>query len=234
MEWPACSPDMNPIEHVWDALGRRVAGHQPHPQTLQELEKALLEEKLILNMAKSKKKCRQYGVDYLKFCFIESVSDKRLPLCLLCNGVLSNDAMKPSKLEDHLRCHPDKRSKDLKNTFKYSKKNCRSNPRWTEFLLQLYKETIMLDESTLPGNESLLLAYVHFTMDQEHHEEMLFARTLTTYTKGESLFNVLKEYFIENSIPLPNIISVATDGAPAMVGCYRGFIGHLKQNVSGC
>ncbi|GFX18342.1 transposable element Tcb2 transposase [Trichonephila clavipes] len=22
MEWPACSPNMNPIEHVWDALGR--------------------------------------------------------------------------------------------------------------------------------------------------------------------------------------------------------------------
>ncbi|GFV45088.1 transposable element Tcb2 transposase [Trichonephila clavipes] len=44
MEWPACSPDMNPIEHVWDALGRRVAGRQLHPQTLQELEKALLEE----------------------------------------------------------------------------------------------------------------------------------------------------------------------------------------------
>ncbi|GFY15498.1 transposable element Tcb2 transposase [Trichonephila clavipes] len=22
MEWSACSPDMNPIEHVWDALGR--------------------------------------------------------------------------------------------------------------------------------------------------------------------------------------------------------------------
>ncbi|GFX36894.1 transposable element Tcb2 transposase [Trichonephila clavipes] len=44
MEWPACSPDMNPIEQVWDALGRRVAGRQPPPQTLQELEKALLEE----------------------------------------------------------------------------------------------------------------------------------------------------------------------------------------------
>ncbi|GFU91918.1 transposable element Tcb2 transposase [Trichonephila clavipes] len=44
MEWSACSPDMNPIEHVWDALGRRVAGRQPPPQTLQELERALLEE----------------------------------------------------------------------------------------------------------------------------------------------------------------------------------------------
>ncbi|GFX31780.1 transposable element Tcb2 transposase [Trichonephila clavipes] len=44
MEWSACSPDMNPIAHVWDALGRRVAGRQPPPQTLQELERALLEE----------------------------------------------------------------------------------------------------------------------------------------------------------------------------------------------
>ncbi|GFX35615.1 transposable element Tcb2 transposase [Trichonephila clavipes] len=44
MEWPACSPDTNPIEHVWNALGRRVVGRQPPPQTLQELERALLEE----------------------------------------------------------------------------------------------------------------------------------------------------------------------------------------------
>ncbi|GFX78573.1 transposable element Tcb2 transposase [Trichonephila clavipes] len=40
-----CRPHhMNPIEHVWDALRRRVAGRQPPPQTLQELERALLEE----------------------------------------------------------------------------------------------------------------------------------------------------------------------------------------------
>ncbi|GFX07176.1 DDE_3 domain-containing protein [Trichonephila clavipes] len=30
--WPARSPDLNPIENVWDALGRQVAG-QNYPQT---------------------------------------------------------------------------------------------------------------------------------------------------------------------------------------------------------
>ncbi|GFV37932.1 transposable element Tcb2 transposase [Trichonephila clavipes] len=44
MEWPTCSPDMNPIEHVWDSLRRRFASRQPPPQTLQELERAILEE----------------------------------------------------------------------------------------------------------------------------------------------------------------------------------------------
>ncbi|GFW02256.1 SCAN domain-containing protein 3 [Trichonephila clavipes] len=100
--------------------------------------------------------------------------------------------------------------------------------------LQTARFSLQLDESTLPGNETLLLAYFRYIMEQEHPKEMVSARTLATDTKGESLFNVLKEYFIENSIPLSNTISVATDGAPAMAGRCRGFIGHLKQNVAGC
>lgn len=83
----------------------------------------------------------------------------------------------------------------------------------------------------MPGNEALLLAYVRFVMDQEIHEELLFAKTLTTYTKGESIFNVLKDYFTEKAIPFTNIISAATDVASAMVGRYRGFLSQLKQYV---
>ena len=30
MEWPACSPDPNPIEHVSDMLGRCIAADQGH------------------------------------------------------------------------------------------------------------------------------------------------------------------------------------------------------------
>ncbi|GFV30070.1 transposable element Tcb1 transposase [Trichonephila clavipes] len=31
MDWSAYSPDLNPIEHVWDMLGRRIAARQPLP-----------------------------------------------------------------------------------------------------------------------------------------------------------------------------------------------------------
>ncbi|GFW60683.1 transposable element Tcb1 transposase [Trichonephila clavipes] len=31
MDWPAYSPDFNPIEHVWDMFGRQIADRQPLP-----------------------------------------------------------------------------------------------------------------------------------------------------------------------------------------------------------
>ncbi|GFY24460.1 transposable element Tcb1 transposase [Trichonephila clavipes] len=34
MDWPAYSPDLNPIEHVWDMLGRRIAARHPSPSHL--------------------------------------------------------------------------------------------------------------------------------------------------------------------------------------------------------
>ncbi|GFY24617.1 transposable element Tcb2 transposase [Trichonephila clavipes] len=43
-DWPAYSLDLNPIEHVWDMLGRRIAARQPPPTCLPELWRALLDE----------------------------------------------------------------------------------------------------------------------------------------------------------------------------------------------
>ena len=44
MEWPALSPDLNPIEHVCDRLKRSVCGRSVPPQTFQDLEQTLIEE----------------------------------------------------------------------------------------------------------------------------------------------------------------------------------------------
>jgi hypothetical protein len=44
LPWPVNSPDLNPIEHVWDFLGNRVRRRQPRPETLNGLRVALQEE----------------------------------------------------------------------------------------------------------------------------------------------------------------------------------------------
>lgn len=44
LPWPARSPDLNPIEHLWDIIGRRVRQREPPVQNLQELTAALHEE----------------------------------------------------------------------------------------------------------------------------------------------------------------------------------------------
>ncbi|GFW83626.1 transposable element Tc1 transposase [Trichonephila clavipes] len=42
--WPACFPDLNPIENVWDALGRQVAGRNYPPTNKNTLYRALIDE----------------------------------------------------------------------------------------------------------------------------------------------------------------------------------------------
>ncbi|GFV89333.1 transposable element Tcb1 transposase [Trichonephila clavipes] len=67
MDWPVYSPDMNPIEHVWDMLGRQIAARQLPPTCLPEFRRTLLDEwcnipqdqmdNLILSMPRRCKAC---------------------------------------------------------------------------------------------------------------------------------------------------------------------------------
>ena len=257
----------------------------------------------------SKKKCRQYCVEYLKYAFIQSPTNPQQLMCLVCEKNFSKEAMKSSRLLEHLqKIHSDKSGKTLAfvhslrdqflkrktmNMFTPSSKNSDDGLKASynislliakagkphtigELILPAVKEIIktvlhkspeqviksiplsnnsvqrrgdkmaenveetlskmlmttefslQLDESTLPGNESLLLAYVRFIKGGSPCQELLFARLLETDTKGESVYRAISR---KKNIPLTNLISCATDGAPSMVGRHRGFLSYLKKAV---
>ena len=42
LPWPSLSPDLNPIEHIWDVIGQRVRSHVP--LNIRDLERFVVEE----------------------------------------------------------------------------------------------------------------------------------------------------------------------------------------------
>ena len=61
-----------------------------------------------------KRKIRTYSEDMLKFAFVTSPQNEALPFCLICHQCLSNESMKPGRLESHFRTkHPNHASSTL-------------------------------------------------------------------------------------------------------------------------
>ncbi|GFW04162.1 transposable element Tcb2 transposase [Trichonephila clavipes] len=77
MNWPARSPDFNPIEHIWDFLGRRLAARTLPPVTIRELRLAMQDEwaampqqlidTLILSMGRRCETCLAVRGDHIPF-----------------------------------------------------------------------------------------------------------------------------------------------------------------------
>ena len=115
----------------------------------------------------SKKKCRQYSVEYLKYGFIESPNNPQQPMCLVCEKNFSNEAMKLSRLLEHLqKIQPDKYGKTL--AFFYS--------LWDQFLKR--KTINMFTSSSKNSDDGLKVSY---------NISLLIAKAGKPHTIGEEL-----------------------------------------------
>ena len=92
-------------------------------------------------------KQRKYVDDYVQYGFVESSSDPHRPQCLICNKILSNEALKPTKLDRHLKKqHPDLAGKP--NIFFQRKKE--------EYL----KQTTVFRSSMIPNEKLVKASYI--------------------------------------------------------------------------
>lgn len=104
-------------------------------------------------MAESKKKCRQYKIEYLKYGFIQSPTNITLPMCLICKKVFTNEAMKPSGLQEHLlKVHASHKNKDL-FYFQTLEKKFSKQPT----LVNMFSTTLKQDDDGLRASYNISL-----------------------------------------------------------------------------
>uniref|UniRef100_A0A673XQW3 Transposase Tc1-like domain-containing protein n=1 Tax=Salmo trutta TaxID=8032 RepID=A0A673XQW3_SALTR len=119
MDWPARSPDLNPIEHIWDIMSRSI--HQRHvaPQTVQELANALVQvweeipQETIRHLIRSMpKRCREVKqargghtlLSLILTCFKHITSKLDQPVMWFSTLILSDSKSRPpwvDKLDFH-------------------------------------------------------------------------------------------------------------------------------------
>src|SRR6218665_1897661 len=87
--------------------------------------------------------------------------------------------------------------------------------------------SLALDESCDVTDTEQLIIWVRFDTEDKFREELLALVPMKNTTKGEDIYKALKDCLIRNDIDMKKLISVTTDGAPAMVGRRIGLIGLL-------
>ncbi|XP_017889196.1 general transcription factor II-I repeat domain-containing protein 2-like [Ceratina calcarata] len=97
----------------------------------------------------------------------------------------------------------------------------------------LIKFSICLDESTdVKGTSQLAIFIRGVNEDLEITEELLDFCSMHGTTTGEDIFSCVEATIDINGLDWSKLISVTTDGAPAMVGKYIGVLAYVKRKMA--
>ncbi|KAK5851384.1 hypothetical protein PBY51_002185 [Eleginops maclovinus] len=88
------------------------------------------------------------------------------------------------------------------------------------------------DESTDITDNAQLLVYVRFLHKDKKEicEDLLGLIPLETPTRGEDIYEGIKEMLTKRKINQKQVVSVTTDCAPAMFGREKGAVAQMKQD----
>jgi len=89
---------------------------------------------------------------------------------------------------------------------------------------------LQLDESTDISKKCQLLSYIRFIDDDSVIEQFLACSELPTTSTGTDVYDSMSNTLTENGLSWKNCLSVCTDGAPAMIRKFKGFVAKVKQN----
>ncbi|XP_069610761.1 general transcription factor II-I repeat domain-containing protein 2-like [Ranitomeya imitator] len=92
--------------------------------------------------------------------------------------------------------------------------------------------SLALDESNDVRDSAQLLIFIRGTNDNfEVMEELAALQSIKGTTTGEDIYGKLSQTVKDLELDWAKLASVTTDGAPSMVGCKKGVIARIKQEM---
>lgn len=90
---------------------------------------------------------------------------------------------------------------------------------------------LALDESCDIVDDEQMSVFVRFFEEENKimREELLTVLTFKGKTRGEDLFETFDDFMQKSNIPYEKMVSISTDGAPAMIGKDKGLVKRIKD-----
>ncbi|KAL0161498.1 hypothetical protein M9458_045223 [Cirrhinus mrigala] len=92
--------------------------------------------------------------------------------------------------------------------------------------------SLAVDESTDSTDNAQLLVFVRFFDEEkgEFYEDVLGLTNLHGHTRGDDIYEAVTQMLRDREIDLKHVVSIATDGAPCMIGRERGLVSRLRAH----